>query len=227
MCIREHSFDKKNGDGRRIYITSCLISLMTTTSLMVVTCEHLDPPKAKKMPALFTAFKINGWGPAVTHRWHFLWEKKIAEAVTRNNALAWRQPFCTISGGTDRHREALALSWHLPDPRLRVVTDSQAGACQAWRLSLLTSVHTISLPSSIAGPTTLTLGSLSLLLHCPKPPSPRPYVLIWLCFCVCCFEDIIYPFRPCFVVKHDSQTDVQTLTSTTVCLFGFMLLHNI
>lgn len=58
-------------------------------------------------------------------------EKKIAEPVTRTNALAWRQPFCTTSGGTDRHREALALSWHRPDPGLGVVTDSQAGACQA------------------------------------------------------------------------------------------------
>ncbi len=172
-------------------------------------CKHLDPQNAK-MAALFTAFKINGWGPAVTHRWHFLWEKKIAEPVTRNNALAWRQPFCTTSGGTDRHREALALSWHWPDPRLGVVTDSQAGACQAWRLSLLTSVHAISLPSSVAGPRTLTLGSLSLLLYCPKPPSL--YVLIWHCFRVCCFEAIIYPFRPCFVVRHDLQTDVQTLT---------------
>lgn len=126
------------------------------------------------MAALFTAFKINGWSPAVTHRWHFLWEKKIAEPVTRNNALAWRQPFCTTSGGTDRHREALALSWHRPDPGPGVVTDSQAGACQAWHLSLLTSVHAISLPSSVAGPRTLTLGSLSLLLHCPEPPSPPP-----------------------------------------------------
>lgn len=153
---------------------------------------HPDPQNAK-MAALFTAFKINGWGPAVTHRWHFLWEKKIAEPVTRNNALAWRQPFCTTSGGTDRHREALALSWHRPDPRPGVVTDSQAGACQAWRLSLLTSVHAISLPSSVAGPRTLTLGSLSLLLHCPEPPSPSSYVLIWHCFRVCCFEAIIYP----------------------------------
>ena len=126
------------------------------------------------MAALFTAFKINGWGPAVTHRWHFLWEKKKknAEPVTRTNALAWRQPFCTTSGGTDRHREALALSWHRPDPGLGVVTDSQAGACQAWRLSLLTSVHAISLSSSVAGPRTLTLGSLSLLLHFAQTSLP-------------------------------------------------------
>lgn len=153
-------------------------------------------------------------------------KKKIAEPVTRNNALAWRQPFCTTSGGTDRHREALALSWHRPDPRLEVVTDSQAGACQAWRLSLLTSVHAISRPSSVAGPRTLTLGSLSLLLHCPKTPSPSFYVLIWHCFCVCCFQAIIYPFRPCFVVRHDLQTDVQALTRPTA-LFGFLLLCNI
>lgn len=145
------------------------------------------------MADLFTAFKINGWGPSFTHRWHFLWEKRIAEPVTRNNALAWRQPFCTTSGGTDRHREALALSWHRPDPRLGVVTDSQAGACQAWRLSLLTSVHAISFPSSVAGPKTLTLGSLTLLLQCPEPPSPSSYGLIWHCFRVCCFEAIIHP----------------------------------
>lgn len=132
--------------------------------------------------------------------------------MTRNNALAWRQPFCTTSGGSDRHREALALSWHRPDPRLGVVTDTQAGACQAWRLSLLTSVHAISLPSSVAGPWTLTLGSLSLLLQCLKPPSSSLYVLIWLCFHVCWFEAIIYPFRPCFVVRHDLQADVQTTT---------------
>lgn len=115
-------------------------------------------------------------------------KKKIAEPVTRNNVLAWRQPFCTTSGGTDRHREALALSWHRPDPRLRVVTDSQVGACQAWRLALLTSVHTISRPLSVAGPRTLTLGSLTLLLNWPKPPTPLllcshlalfPWVLLW------------------------------------------------
>lgn len=58
-------------------------------------------------------------------------KKKKAEPVNRNNALAWRQPFCTTSGGADRHREALALSWQRPDHRLGVVTDSQAGACQA------------------------------------------------------------------------------------------------
>lgn len=153
-------------------------------------------------------------------------KKKNAEPVTRNNALAWRQPFCTTSGGTDRHREALALSWHRPDLGPKVVTDSQAGACQAWRLSHLTSVHAISLPSSVAGPRTLTLGSLSLLLRCPEPPTPSFYVLIWHCFRVCCFEAIIYPFRPCFVVRHDLQTDVQALTSPPA-LFGFLLLYNI
>lgn len=47
----------------------------------------------------------------------FQGKKKNAEPVTRSNALAWRQPFCTTSGGTDRHREALPLSWHRPDPR--------------------------------------------------------------------------------------------------------------
>lgn len=30
---------------------------------------------------------------------------------------------------------------------------------------------------------------------------------------MCCFEAIVYPFRPCFVVRHDLQTDVQTLTA--------------
>lgn len=142
------------------------------TALPVVMCKHRDPRNAK-MADLFTAFRINGRGPAVTHRWHFLWEKgkKKAEPVTRNNALAWRQPFCTTSGGADRHREALALSWHRTDPRLRVVTDSQVGACQTWRLSLLTSVLAISRPSSAAGPRTLTLGSWF------SDPNPPPLVL--------------------------------------------------
>lgn len=94
-------------------------------------------------------------------------KKKKAEPVTRNNVLAWRQPFCTTSGGTDRHREALALSWHQPDPRLGVVTDSQAGACHAWRLSPLTSVRAISLPWSVASPRT---RPWDLFLCCSTAP---------------------------------------------------------
>lgn len=91
-------------------------------------------------------------------------EEKNTESVTRNNALAWRQPFCSTSGGNDRHREALALSWHWPDCRLQVVSDSQAGACHAWRLSLLTSVRTLALPSA--------------------PPSPDHWPWdLFLCYC--------------------------------------------
>lgn len=184
----------------------------------MVLCERPDPQNAK-IAALFTAFKINGWGPAVTHRWHFLWEKKIAEPVTRNNALAWRQPFCTTSGGTDRHREALALSWHRPDPRLEVVTDSQAGACQAWRLSLLTSVHAISRlwQAPQHWPWDLFLCYSAAL---NLPPSFSMSSFGTASVCVCCFQAIIYPFRPCFVVRHDLQTDAQALTKCLV-LFGF------
>lgn len=144
-------------------------------------------------------------------------KKKIAEPVTRNNALAWRQPFCTTSGGTDRHREALALSWHRPDPRLGVVTDSQAGACHAWRLSLLTSVHTIALPSSAAGPEHWP-WDLFLCYSTGLNLPPPHYVLIWHCCCVCCSRAIIYPFGPCSVVRHDLESDVQTQENPLCCI---------
>lgn len=146
-----------------IYITWCLISLVTTNSLATVVIYKQPVPQNAKMAGLFTAFRINGWGPAVTHRWHFLWggrekknkntpththtHEKTAELVIRGNSLAWQQPSCTTSGGADRHREALASSWHRPAPGCGVVSDSQTGACQAWRLSLLTSVRTTSLLS--------------------------------------------------------------------------------
>lgn len=58
-------------------------------------------------------------------------KKKKAESLTRANALAWRKPFCTTAGGADHHTEALASSWHRPDPRLSLVSDSPAGARQA------------------------------------------------------------------------------------------------
>lgn len=99
--------------------------------------------------------------------------KKKKKAWEKNCRLKrGRQPFCTTSRGTDRHREALALSWHRPDSRHGVVSDSQTGACQAWHLSLVTSVHTISAPSSVARLKTLTLGSLSALLFCPEHSLP-------------------------------------------------------
>lgn len=177
---------------------------------MVVICKCPDPQNAK-MAALFTVFTIKGWGPAVTHRWHFLWEKgkkkKKAEPVTRNNALAWRQPFCTTSGGTDRHREALASSWHRPDPRLRGVTDSQAGACQAWCLSVLTSVHTVARPPVCSRPQNPDLG-ISLLPRWPER-HPPPVLCSYLAqFSCALFWGIIYPFRPCFVVRHDLQAEL-------------------
>lgn len=64
MLIREHGFDEINGDGERIYITSHLISLMTTNSLAGGNMQAARPSeckkKKKKKAALFTAFKING-----------------------------------------------------------------------------------------------------------------------------------------------------------------------
>lgn len=130
MLIREHGFHEINGDGERIYITPGLISLMTTNSLAGGNMQASRPSKCKN--GSFVYCIQNKWlRPRCHSQMALPLRKKIAEPVTRNNALAWRQPFCTTSGGTDRHREALALSWHRPDPRLGVVTDSQAGACQA------------------------------------------------------------------------------------------------
>lgn len=128
-------------------------------------------------------------------------EKKSAELVNCSNALAWRQPFCTTSGGTDHHTEALALSWHRPDSGLGVVNDSQTGACQAWRLSLLTSVLTISLLPSVACPETLTLGSFLSCTTAPNLP-PSLNVPISHCFHICWFEAFICAFRFCKLYSH-------------------------
>lgn len=81
---REPELDWINGDGDRMCVTQCLASLMTTNSFASGNIQVPRPSKCKmqkrkekkKLAALFTAFKINGRGPAVTHRWHFLWEEK-------------------------------------------------------------------------------------------------------------------------------------------------------
>lgn len=77
--------------------------------------------KKKKNGRFVCCIRSHGRGPAATRRWLFLGEEEEegrrgrAESLTRANALAWQKPFCTTSGGANRHREALASSWHRPN----------------------------------------------------------------------------------------------------------------
>lgn len=90
-------------------------------------CKREDPQNAK-LADLFAALEVMGEAPlsltdgSSSERREK--KKEKAESLTRANALAWRKPFCTTSGGADHHREALPSSWHGPDPRLRLVSDS-------------------------------------------------------------------------------------------------------
>lgn len=130
MLRTGHVVDLEKWRWERVYITARLISLMTTNSLASGNMHALWPSKCKN--GRFVYCIHNKWPRPRCHSQMALplrggkeqdeeeqeeEEGRVgnAEPVIRNNALAWRQPFCTTSGGTDRHREALALSWHRPD----------------------------------------------------------------------------------------------------------------